>query len=171
MHLHVKLLQTVPLAAKLGALEVVLTDYTPRLLQNLEADARINCCSKVEDGSVAVQVLDWAAEAGAGSDQLDLSRRWTDEDEALRDRYVHLPTNRLFTVVLAAEFLYEMEHAHWLAVVIQNHLSPGLVGNSHPQNRWHVRIKNQVPDLLIGCMRDLCSCSRQIGLRAWTLPH
>jgi SAM-dependent methyltransferase len=110
-------------AAKLGAKEVVLSDFEAPLLEALRGSVERNGCS---EETTKVRWLDWRADgATASSDEVGASSKKT-KTSLLKppEHFLELEDKDTYDVILGSDCLYESHHAALLPKVIKKRLSP-----------------------------------------------
>jgi SAM-dependent methyltransferase len=110
-------------AAKLGAKEVVLSDFEAPLLEALRGSVERNGCS---EETTKVRWLDWRADgATAFSDEVGASSKKT-KTSPLKppEHFLELEDKDTYDVILGSDCLYESHHAALLPKVIKKRLSP-----------------------------------------------
>ena len=109
-------------AAKLGAKEVVLSDFEAPLLEALRGSLERNGCS---EETTKVRWLDWRADgATASSDEVGASSQKT-KTSLLKppEHFLELGDKDTYDVILGSDCLYESHHAALLPKVINKRLS------------------------------------------------
>ena len=109
-------------AAKLGAKEVVLSDFEAPLLEALRGSLERNGCS---EETTKVRWLDWRADgATASSDEVGASSKKT-KTSLLKppEHFLELGDKDTYDVILGSDCLYESHHAALLPKVINKRLS------------------------------------------------
>ena len=110
-------------AAKLGAKEVVLSDFESPLLEALRESVERNGCS---EETTKVRWLDWRADgATSSSDEVGASSKKT-KTSLLKppEHFLELEDKDTYDVILGSDCLYESHHAALLPKVIKKRLSP-----------------------------------------------
>lgn len=82
---------------KLGAPEVILTDYHDNVLENAKINVKLNECSS---STCQLKKLDFIEFAKSS----ELSEEWKDKK---------------YSIVIASDLLYEMDHAEYLPIAVE----------------------------------------------------
>ena len=126
-------------AAKLGAKEVVLSDFEAPLLEALEESVKRNelVGKEGEEKTTKVRWLDWRAD-GAGEGTPTTSKP--------PDGFLALEKEDVYDIILGSDCLYESHHAALLPKVIKRRLS--LFPNSRCRLLGAVRNRDMLDELL-----------------------
>jgi SAM-dependent methyltransferase len=111
-------------AAKLGAKEVVLSDFEAPLLEALRDSVEKNGCS---EETTKVRWLDWRADgATSSSDEVVGASSKKTKTSLLKppEHFLELEEKDTYDVILGSDCLYESHHAALLPKVIKKRLSP-----------------------------------------------
>jgi len=111
-------------AAKLGAKEVVLSDFEAPLLEALRDSVEKNGCS---EETTKVRWLDWRADgATSSSDEVVGASSKKTKTSLLKppEHFLELEDKDTYDVILGSDCLYESHHAALLPKVIKKRLSP-----------------------------------------------
>ena len=111
-------------AAKLGAKEVVLSDFEAPLLEALRDSVEKNGCS---EETTKVRWLDWRADgATSSSDEVVGASSKKTKTSLLKppEHFLELEDKDTYDVILGSDCLYDSHHAALLPKVIKKRLSP-----------------------------------------------